>query len=245
VAIGGPWQERGKTRFINSPERCRELSHAFADVGVQPYIWGYPWMGMEEQFAEEMAACAVDFMLSLMDPELGSNPQRAGRGAGKTKANEHAWLVVEHMHRVGFDVCGLSTYGSGVRMRWFPLYAFARALAKYFPERTFLGGQTYTEDARVDPSITDFLRAINDVADLNTIQLVPNFGSYKFVKGSDGQRRAKSKTANELDLHFMEFVDEAEPVDALIGWADNFMTPALWESFSRMAARMERGVCAL
>jgi hypothetical protein len=246
VALAGPWHERRngvmRTGLMNGVDTVRRYADAMWDRDIDPYVWGYPWQGTEEKFADQMNDCAGEFNLALLDPELGSNPERAPKGPGKARANAHAELLVRLMaERFAGGICGLSTYGSGVRMRTFPLYAFARALASLFPRRTFIGGQTYTEDPRIDPSIADFLKVIRDIANLDTIALVPNFGAY----GRKPDGKARSKTPHELDAHFMEFIDEGEPVEGMIGWAENFMTSALWRSFARMAERMQRGACRL
>lgn len=248
VAIGGLWQEGedgSEDRFINSPDRCRQLLDAAHDEGLEGYVWTYPWLGREEECADALVTCLGDHKRVLLDPELGSNPNRARRGPRKKRANKHAETLVEKIHeRIPDGVCGLSTFGSGVRLSWFPLYAFARTLARLYPGRTFLGGQTYTDDARVDPSIADFLRAINRFGGLDKIKLVPNFGTYSWRDVPEGaKRRARSKRPAEQAVHFMEFIDEGEPVEALIGWAENFMTSQLWREFAKMAARMEREAC--
>lgn len=249
VAIGGPWHEkRGNkisTGVMNSPETCKKLCDAFYEKDVDPFIWGYPWQGTEEKFADQMDACAGEYNLGLLDPELGSNPQRASKGPGKRRADAHAEKVVKLMaERFAGGIVGLSTYGSGVRMGFFPLYAFAKALAKHFPGAAFLGGQTYTNDASVDPSIADFLKAIEKCGGLDVLQLVPNFGTYKRVTRG-GKRRAVAKTGPELYSHFGEFIDEGEPVHAMIGWAENFMNAELWRVFARMSEQIDRGACSL
>lgn len=246
VAVAGPWQDERGNKFINTPKVCKTLLDAAYDAGLEPYVWGYPWMGREEKFAEDMARCAGEYNLALLDPELGSNPTRSGSGTGKAKANAHAAKLVKEMHgHFEGGVCGLSTFGSGVRMKWFPLYAFADALSKHFPGATFLGGQTYTDNKVIDRSIADFVKAIERFGGLETMALVPNFGTYTWKEAGNRRSGARSRTPAELDSHFMEFIDEGEPVEAMIGWAENFMNPGLWRSFAKMAERMERGACKL
>jgi hypothetical protein len=247
AAIAGPWHEKRpdsihvSTGLMNSVDTCRALSDAFWEQDIDPFIWGYPWQGTEEKFADQMDACAGEYNLALLDPELGSNPTRSSKGPGKAKANAHATKLVGLMvERFVGGWCGLSTYGSGVRMSWFPLYAFAAALAKHFPGRTFMGGQTYTEDGAIDTSIADFMKAIKANGGLDVIQLVPNFGTYTREHG-----KVRSKKPEELRVHLYEFIDEAEPVHAMIGWAENFMNDALWAELKRFNALLERGACRL
>lgn len=234
VAIAGPWHDAEGRKSINSPATCQRYADACAARGVQPYVWGYPWQGSEELFVDELAACAGEHRLALIDPELGANPARAKGGAGKAAANTHAERLVDLLAE-RFDGVGLSTFGSGVRMGWFPLLAFARRLALRLPGRAFIGGQTYTDDGAIDASIADFVRVARDVGGL---EVVPNFGTYhRAGVGADGKARYRAKTAAELDAHLREFVDEGEPVLARIGWAENFMTPELWRVLREHAER--------
>lgn len=265
VAIGGPWHEkRGNkisTGLMNPVGTCRDYSDAMAAEGIQPFIWGYPWQGTEQKFAEQMAECAGEHKRGLLDPELGSNPSRSSKGHGKAQADAHAKLLVELMAAQGFTECGLSTFGSGWRMGWFPLLAFTRALLEHFRGHTFIGGQTYTDDGVIDRSISDMIKTIEaadpaaviaNVAGVKGahIEVVPNFGTYTWtLDGKRGKRRkgakAVRKTPEELIHHLSEFIDDGEPVDAMIGWAENFMNDALWAELAKFSAWLERGACRL
>lgn len=240
VAIAGPWDDDdGGLRFINKPDVCKSLIMAAKEQKLTPYVWGYPWLDREEQFADAMRACAGTDAHALLDPELGANPRRIAKGSGFAKAEAGAEKLVSLMQdRFSGRICGLSTFGSGLRFPWFPLRAYARALALRFPNQSFIGGQTYTEDKRIDMSISDFASVA--FAQNPKLEVVPNFGVYQ--KTATGYR---PKTAAELDVHFLEFIDEGEPVKGMIGWAENFMTPELWKSFQRMSVRMERGATQL
>jgi hypothetical protein len=242
IAIAGPWDDNPEgLRYINKPDVCKSLVEAASKEGLQPYVWGYPWLGREEAFADAMRDCAGTLGNALLDPELGANPTRESTGVGKRKADLGADKLVKLMsERFKYRVCGFSTFGSGVRLKWFPTNAYAKALATYFPGMSFMGGQTYTDDKNVAPSIADFHKLIEKHGGLDVIDLVPNFGAYARVNG-----KVRAKTPTELDSHFLEFIDEEISIPALIGWAENFMTPGLWTSFSKMADRMERGATCL
>lgn len=274
VAIGGPWHEKrsGKmvTKLINSADTCRKYSDAMAKVGITPWIWGYPWQGTETKFAQQMRECAGDHKRILLDPELGSNPTRSKEGTGKAAADEHALRLVEAIYAAGMKECGLSTFGSGWRMKWFPLLAFTKALLDCYRTKTFIGGQTYTDDGLVDRSIADMITVIKkadpNVAIANNtkrsdsimrpfvthnadIEVVPNFGSYAWVardkskKMSRSNRKAVSKTPAEFIHHLSEFIDDGEPVGAMIGWAENFMNAKLWAELAKFSDWLERGAC--
>lgn len=239
IAIAGPWDDDPEgLRFLNSPETCKLLIDAAKHEGLIPFVWGYPFLGREEAFVNAMLRCLGTGCTNiLLDPELGMNPTRASSGPGKDRANAGATKLINLIAaRLPQATVGVSTFGSGVKMRWFPLLAFLDALDAKFPGKCFAGGQTYTDDTAIDVSIADFLRAIGN----KRIQLVPNFGTYS--KTTNGYR---AKTAKELDAHLFEFVNEREPVEALIGWAENFMTADSWKVFAKHAALMKRGAYKL
>ena len=242
VAIAGPWHDTKGPRFINKPATVRRYADAFAAAGVLPYVWGYPWQGTEKRFCDEMYACTRDHRLVLLDPELGSNPARSTKPAAMRRANANALELVLGARERGAKVVGLSTYGLAARaQRWFPLEAFLSAGVD------FAGGQTYTSNRHVDASMDLFLDAIGD----RDIALVPNFGTYDFVKRDvskplrGGNRRAIPKTPERLHSHLSEFVDSHHQVEGMIGWAENFVGKKQWRELARFADWMDRGACLL
>lgn len=222
AAVGAIWQERDATKFLNIPSRCREISRALRDVDVVPYVWGYPWLGSEQAFIDGMVECAGDEGLYLLDPELGMNPTRNPHAMDVPNAS--AARIVSDLRSRGAKKIGLSTFGN--EPSWFPLRAFLRSGVD------FAGGQTYTDDKAVDVSIAEFLSELKVCG--STAQLVPNFGIY--ARAADGS--ARSKTPAELRAHLDEFINEGEPVRAMIGWADNFLTPALEHEIALFSARL-------
>lgn len=263
MALGGLWQEKRangqvSSRMINGADTIKRYSDALEAKGVIPWVWGYPWLGHEARFAESMYKVARRV---LIDPELGSNPTRSRKGAGKAKADAHAAFLIERLAGMdAFEEVGLSTFGSGWRMGWFPLLAFTKALIKHYGGRTFIGGQTYTDDGTIDRSTADMQKAIRAAggevtrpgqALLGDCEVVPNYGLYTWTKdGKRGKRRpgarAVGKTPEELRSHLYEFIDEGEPIDAMIGWAENFVNkPKIWKELARFADMMERGACRL
>jgi len=264
IALAGLWQDvrkdgRAYSKMINSIDTIARYGQALEDVGIDVYAWGYPWQGREEAFVERMmnSLAWTPTKRVLLDPELGANPTRSRSGSGKTKANEHAELLVKlfHEHPECLDALGLSTFGSGYRLKWFPLIAYTRALVERFGGRTFIGGQTYTvgEDA-VDASIADMVKCIQQVggdvqrADevlVNGCQVVPNFGTYSRYTSGPKKGDVRRKTGDELRLHLYGFVNEAEPVDGMIGWAENFMYEATWDALHEFSGLLARGACDL
>ena len=264
AALGVLWQEehegRVRSRFINKPDRLRSVAEALEEAGVRAWYWGYPWQGEEQHFVDVMtAAAAPTGGRVLMDPELGSNPTRSSSGLGKRKADLHAERLVElFAQNPEIQALYLSTFGNGWRIGWFPLLAFTRALVKHFGGRAGIGGQTYTDNGRIDMSIADMQKVIlkaggvvarpGDAPAPGQIEVVPNFGTYRWNTANEPRTpgaKAIPKSPIELRAHLYEFVDEDEPVDALIGWAENFMNRALWDELARFADAMARGACRL
>lgn len=254
VAIGAIWQDadrkakRLRSGWMNRPEKCRAFLDALAAEGIDGYVWGYPWAGMVDEFIDGMIKASGDHRKILIDPELGMNPpinwgtKPPLDPASVAKARAMASKLMVGLRHAGARRIGLSTYG--LVPRWFPLETFIRE------GLDFAGGQTYTEDARVDTSIADFEETFK-AANVD-IQLVPNFGTYSWDPLPGGERQARAKTEAEQDHHLMEFINEGEPVHALIGWAANFMK---WDrlgnpvgngkALARFSALMARGACAL
>jgi len=269
IALGALWQDVSKagkptSKMMNSLDVLKRYGAALQRQGIEVYVWGYPWMGREEAFVARMceaanaAGCAAGCAHILLDPELGANPTRASSGAGKAAANAHADKLVSLFASApdAPEVLGLSTYGSGWRLKWFPLLAFTRALVRDFGGRCFIGGQTYTvgEDL-VDMSIADMVKVIGKAGGVvqradrfvhsNGCQVVPNFGTYARYTSGPKKGEVRRKTGPELTEHLYGFVNEEEPVDALIGWAENFMSDATWDALHEFSKLMDRGVCEL
>jgi hypothetical protein len=230
MAIGAIWQDLDHlanidTRFLNSPGECAVYRKALRDVGIVPYVWGYPWLGGESKFLDGMAECAGADGLYLLDPELGANPSQRTHATEMIKANAGARLIVDGLRARGARVILLSTFG-GVP-KWFPLRAYLKA------NIDGAGGQTYTDDARIDGSIATFAREMREYDPEGDAQVVPNFGTYARVDG-----KVRSKTAAELRTHLDEFVNEGEDVRAAIGWAENFVTPAQEPVLAEFAVKL-------
>lgn len=91
VPIMAIWQEADKTKLINT-RKLEDYAEALTEVGVEPWIWGYPWVGKETEFIERVqwakATCRGMLRGVLIDPELGyqfksSSEHEARSGATK------------------------------------------------------------------------------------------------------------------------------------------------------------------
>lgn len=250
VGFGGPWYEARDgsgivNRRMNHPDRFKAYADACHAQGIDPYVWGYPWIGEEEHWADDMAETAGEYNLGIIDSELGANPRHIRKGAGKDRANASATRIVELLaERFAGGCVGLSTFGAGAKMGWFPLDAFTAALAQHFPGRSFIGEQNYTDNGVIPGSLAGFEKVIEAHGGRKVVELVPNFGTYTW-RQVIGKRHARPKTADEFTAHFLEFVDDPVAIHAMIGWHERFMTADLWRIFSKMAERMHRGATRL
>lgn len=232
IALAGPWQDAKGDRWINSLKEVHTYGAALEAAGIEVYVWGYPWQGREDKFCGDMTRFAEPFGRVLLDPELGANPSRSTSAKAQKQAAAHAREIVHGLERrAEWDVVGFSTFG--LPPRWFPLDAYADALRDVYHGRTFVGGQTYTSEVYVDRSIARFAKL--------GLPVVPNFGLYSWAKRADGKRRARRKTAEEQKAHLYEFINEREPVHAMIGWAENFIDLRLGRVLADFANLMDRG----
>lgn len=236
VALAGPWQDAKGNRYINAVKEVHKYGEALRGAEIDVYVWGYPWQGREEAFARSMGDFAAPFGKVLLDPELGANPSRSRSSKALMLAEAHALDLVQELDRDSeWDVVGLSTYG--LPPAWFPLGAFTAALADVYHGRTFVGGQTYTSEVHVDRSIALFAKT--------GLPVVPNFGLYSWAKRADGKRYARRKKPEEQRAHLYEFINEREPVHAMIGWAENFVDGKLGSVLSDFSRLMARGATCL
>lgn len=240
-AIGGPWHEDvngvNKDRWINKPNVVKGYADALADAGVTPHVWGYPWHDRVEKFIEWMEQCSsasVDGW--LLDPELGL----------KTFPAEARLLVRLCRSSNPYRILGFSSFGLPKFHKTFPFDEFAEpGVFDPFVEVDYGSPQLYDTPQR------SILEGMSDYAELGFDVIVPSYGLYKWVKKDASKplkgknRKAVSMTKAELDRHLLYFLDSEVPVTAMIGWAENFATPGLWDILSRWAARLERGACSL
>lgn len=247
IALAGIWQYPDKRQVaLNSAATIAAYGKALEARGIRVWVWGYPWIDKEAEFVRGMLGCAqgLPAVRILLDPELGANPSKQSGGNEKRRANRRAKELVERFRdSESVEELGLSTYGSGWRLGWFPLLAYTKALGACFKGRTFIGGQTYTDVGAIAGSIADMGTAIRragfEVG--RDIDVIPNFGLYARHPTT---RKVRKKTPAELDAHLVEFMwafmGAATPIRGLIGWAENFATPQLLDRLAKHADIMGR-----
>lgn len=231
VALAAIWHDvkKGRPRelVMNTPEIVADYSQALSEVGVNPHVWGYPWYDRIALFTDTLAAYLNPFIVGiLLDPELGlKNHLLASQELFRRSRALNPYLLL-----------GLSSYGLPRGHRTFPFGAFADAdsLGNIDVECDYGCPQLYDLEERL------ILQGLAAYARLGFDHVVPAYGTYRHIL-EDGRKKAISFTADELERHLRNFTESHVPIPAAIGWAENFMTPALWDVLARWAVIFERG----
>ena len=211
---------------INGPEIIADYAQAMSEEGIKAHIWGYPWHDRINEFVEQIARYLSDYIVGiLLDPELG--------------LKKHIKEAEDLFNRVRFLnpylYLGMSSYGLPAGHRSFPFEAFSDdTIGNPMIECDYGCPQLY------DLSQAQILTGLNDWSKLGFDHIIPAFGLYKNVI-SDGKRHAVSLSPIELESHLMKFVESHVPIHGAIGWAENFMTPGLWNVLLRWAKVFESG----
>jgi hypothetical protein len=82
---------RDRTVVISKPDDIKRYADAFATAGINPWIWGYPWAGREQEFVDLMGKSMNGNILGwILDPELGYKWKGGGTKAGQKEATANA-----------------------------------------------------------------------------------------------------------------------------------------------------------
>ena len=241
-AIGAVWQQATtggpiRTGLINTPEKIGRYAAALEKRGIDTFVWGYPWLTKEAEFVTAMgrAMAVLAKPQTLLDPELGANPSKSTGKLAMQKAADGAKKIVNGLRALPRKPLkiGMSTYG--IPPRFFPLDAYLDL------SLDFVGGQTYKDNATIDKSIALFRMHMDTAPAAKHTQLVPNFGLFSETPTGG----VRSKYPEELRSHLYEFVDDPEPIDGMIGWAENFITVKQIPVLKTFSESMRRGACLL
>uniref|UniRef100_A0A6M3J7J6 Glycoside hydrolase n=1 Tax=viral metagenome TaxID=1070528 RepID=A0A6M3J7J6_9ZZZZ len=242
VAIGGPWQDRDGSRWVNRPEVVERYSEGLLDVGVLPWVWGYPWWDRPQEWLDRMMRCvSADTAGVIVNAELGvkGHPEVARR------------LFTELRRALPRLPIALSSYGVA---RW---HGDGRPeTVSDFPWEAFGGHMSEgAHQAECDCSMPQVYElserlmgmALRQHVELGFDLLVPSFGAFHHVTTpiADGgtKKMAVSYLPGELRIHLDRLMAcrKAVPFDGLICWADNWLMarPALWRVIAEYADRLE------
>lgn len=233
AVIAGPWHDRSGERWINKPYRVQQIAEILANAGIDPHIWGYPWHDRIDLFIEQMIECTSELIVGwLLDPELGLKGHLEAAKLLFRKAREHN----------PFMLIGLTSYGLPMLHHTFPFAAFARSghRGDILVECDYGSPQLY------DVPEAQVKRGVQGYHDIGFDHVVPSFGLYKYVRRdpdvaiSRENRKAVSKTAEELDRHLSHFFNTGVKVPGLVGWAENFIAPEHWHVLAIWAETLKR-----
>jgi hypothetical protein len=237
IALGGPWHDRKGERWINSPETIKRYADALSNAEVKPHIWFYPWHDSIERIVDQVESCLNGSIVGVLpDPELGLKKKRAAA----------ALLMSLLRERFPYMTVGFTSYGLPRGHYTFPWSEFAEPdIFDPMVEADYGSPQLYDEKrSRIIDSIEAYQQ-------LGFDRIVPSYGLYTWVprdktkRLSRANRKAVPMSVGQFDAHMHAFVDVGVPIEAMIGWAENFATRPLWARLAEWAERMERGVFKL
>ncbi len=215
----------GKPRTLstNSLMDVQRYAEAFATVGIDPWIWGYPWAGRETEFVENMHdATGGNVVGWILDPELGYKWKGGGTKAGQKEADPNApaptgtQTAQRRAAKLLVSACldamtekhniGVTSYGCMSYHRPFPWEEFVVGWGS---------PQLYeVEPAQVDQGIADW----HKLGFGHVIPSVPAFGD---------------KSGAKLHDFLSCFVDGTENIDGFLVWS----WPQLSNDEGRVLAR--------
>ncbi len=245
VAFMGCWQDRkdGGPRLLPiSAERTAKYARAAHAAGLEVWLWGFPWVNRERQYADEMSkmvrACGGVVRGLIHDPEVSYKDRRAkaapassrGQGEAVTAGPEAGAATVrrgaQELMRLdrelvtahGLATSGVTSYGMA---DWhaLPWDVFASTGCWGSP-------QLYTvSPAQVDQGLRSWRAA-------GFHELLPSVPAY-----GDNSGRA-------LDAHLARFVDGDEPdIRGFVVWSYQQVGGVEWSTFDRWATQLRTRQC--
>lgn len=225
---------RPRTTTITSVEDVRRYGDAFATVGINPWLWGYPWAGREAEFVERMEAATTGNVVGwILDPELGykwkgsgtrarSGVWRAGGHPGQKEADPNAPPPTGSQAAMQKAASLLMSYSLDALTEKHGLGVTSYGMADYhrnFPWPEFQAGwgspQLYeVEPAQVDQGIASW----RTLGWNHIVPSVPAFGS---------------KSGANLHDFLSTFVDGSEGIAGFIVWSWPQISPDEWRVFRR------------
>lgn len=119
------WQEAEKNKRVNSTVLA-EYTKVFAEYGIEPWVWGYPWCGKDATFIARLnwakSTCAGRLRGFILDPELGYQGHRVGLERAKLGAEQLVSGVIDVMNE-GMDL-GVTSFGCAHVHKTFPWEEF-------------------------------------------------------------------------------------------------------------------------
>lgn len=119
------WQKEAETKTVNTRDLV-DYVDAFSDAGIDPWVWGYPWVGKERGFISRIKwaieACDGKLRGILLDPELGYQFRSSSEISARRGADRLIQGLLDIMNE-NLNI-GITSYGAAHVQRRFPWAEF-------------------------------------------------------------------------------------------------------------------------
>jgi hypothetical protein len=254
VAIMAAWQdikkETGQPYMLHSngrkPDLIAQYAAAFAEAGIEVWIWGFPRAGGEKEYVERLAhvtdVCDGTIEGWLHDPEVyykwtikSSDKDRNTTMRGQPEFAKYAKPIdgsAQHIKNCASKLLALcADEDCSYKYLGFTSYGMAQ-YHKNYPWKIFGGtGWGSPQLYSVGPDEIDAgIKAWREHGWDHIVPSVPLFG-----KNSDAK----------LHAHLSNFVDGNERISGFIFWSWRQASPLEWKVIKRWAEWIRRGACTL
>jgi len=241
------WQNEKTTHWINKPDTVKRYAESFASVGVDPFIWAYPWWNRVNEYLDRISQCLTDDIVGVIhDPERGVKAVKDSSGKQVTRQNvaqSSREIILGTRQMNPYLSVGFSSYGQTKGHDTFPWDEwFEPGVFDPFEECDWFAPQLYDETPKnIVKGIQSYINRDAEAV------IVPAFGTYRWVKKDASQplsnknRMAVPCTQAGLRKHLGDFQKSPVAYNAMVGWAENFMTPELWRVLAEEAERLVPG----
>lgn len=239
AAVGAVWQDKDRTIRMNDADRCRRIIEALLRQGIEPHLWGYPWVGREQEFADLMAESSTEDVVGwLLDPEKGLKKDRLDEDYDTmdevfAAAKLLFWRCVEANP---YRVIGFTSYGQVKGHPTFPWAAFAES-GGFNPleEADYGSPQLYDQPADM------ISKGLREYREIGFDVIIPSYGTYRFGRDSEMRRTYPRMTYNQLDHHLKRLLahQKAYNIKAMIGWSEAQVRPDAWRAIAECAERLQ------
>lgn len=206
VPIMTIWQEANKTKLINT-RQLQDYAEALTEVGVEPWIWGYPWVGKEDEFVDRIVwaddVCNGLLRGIIIDPELGYQFKSSCEVHARDGATKLVHETIDAMDE-GMDA-GTTSYGAYHLQGRFPREEFCLGFGS--PQfYTATGGQ-------IDAGMECWKKYFDEI--------VPSIPAY----------------GKNSEHHLPTYLDKIGPCDGYIFWSWPQMSEIEWNLCRELSER--------
>jgi len=226
-----------RTTMITSVEDVKRYGDAFATAGINPWLWGYPWAGREDEFVDKMKAATTGNVVGwILDPELGYKWKGSGTRAGQKEADPDAPPPTGSKAAMQAAVATLMDKSLGALADKHGLGVTSYGMADYhknFPWAEFVASENFEAAGWGSPQLYDVSpdqidQGIASWRALGWTHLVPSVPAFG------------TKSGAKLHDFLSSFVDGSEAISGFIVWSWPQISPDEWRVFRRWADWFER-----